>query len=91
MSIEFYTPLPLILYTDISAATGIIQRQGCGKVKHLDVKSLWLQERESTADLEVIKVPRLENCSDLLTHHYTEAEADLHLSRMCVERRSSTQ
>ena len=61
----------------------------CGKVKHMDVKSLWIQERESVGDLTVVKVPRLENCSDLLTHHYTEAEAELHLSRMSVERRCS--
>ena len=87
MSDEMYQYLPLRLLTDSSAARGIIQRQGCGKVKHLDVKSLWIQERESVGDLTVIKIPRLENCSDLLTHHCTEAEAELHLSRLSAERR----
>ena len=80
-------PLPLRLLTDSSAARGIIQRQGCGKVKHLDVEALWIQERETLGDLTVVKVPRLENASDILTHHYTEAEAELHLSRLSVERR----
>ena len=89
MSIELYTPMSLVMMTDSSAARGIVQRQGCGKVKHLDVKTLWLQEREATGELTTNKVPRLENCSDLLTHHYTESEANLHLSRMSVERRSS--
>ena len=50
MSIELMAPLPLQLRTDSSAARGIIQRQGCGKVKHLDVKSLWIQEREAEGD-----------------------------------------
>ena len=87
LSHELYMPLPLRLMTDSSAAKGIVQRQGCGKVKHLGVKSLWLQERESAGDLEVVKVPRIQNCSDLMTHHYSDREAALHLSIMSVERR----
>ena len=89
MSHEMYQPLEQRLLTNSSAARGIVQRQGCGKVKHLDVKTLWIEERESSGDLTVEKVTRLENCSDLLTHHYTEAEAELHLSRMSFERRCS--
>ena len=80
-------PLPLRLLTDSSAARGIIQWAGCGKLKHLDVKSLWLQERGAKGDLSTVKIPTLQNCSDLLTHHYSEPEAVLHLARMSVERR----
>ena len=87
MAAELYTPMSLRLRTDSSAARGIVQRTGCGKVKHLDVKSLWLQESESNGDLVTEKIPRLQNCSDLLTHHFSETEADLHLARMSVERR----
>ena len=90
MAAEFNTPLPLVIMTDSSAARGIIQRQGCGKVKHLDVKTLWIQEREAVGDLQVRKVPRLENMSDLLTHHWSESEGDLHMTRMAVDRRRST-
>ena len=43
MSHELYMPLLLRLLADSSAARGIIQTKGCGKVKHLDVKSLWIQ------------------------------------------------
>ena len=82
-------PLPLQLLTNASAARGIVQRQGCGKVKHLDVKTLWIQERESNGDLSIVKIPRLQNMSDLLTHHCTEAEADAHLEGLSVERRCS--
>ena len=35
--------LPLELRTDASAARGVILRQGVGKVRHLQVKQLWLQ------------------------------------------------
>ena len=87
MARELYTPMGLRLLTDSSAARGIVQRAGCGKVKHLDVKSLWLQVREANADLVTVKIPSLQNMSDLLTHHYSEPEAALHLARMSVERR----
>ena len=33
------------LYADASAAPGIEKRQGAGKMWHINVKSLWLQER----------------------------------------------
>ena len=59
MGLEVYFEL----LTDSSAAKGIVMRQGAGKVKHLDIKSLWIQERESVGDLKVLKVPRLENWS----------------------------
>ena len=82
MAEECFINIPMRLLTDSSAAKGIIMRNGVGKVKHLEVKCLWVQERESAGDFVCIKVPRLENCSDLLTHHYSESEARLHLTRM---------
>ena len=82
MGEECFINIPMRLLTDSSAAKGIILRHSVGKVKHLEVKCLWVQERESAGDFVCIKVPRLENCSDLLTHHYSENEARLHLTRM---------
>ena len=87
MAAEMFMGLPLRLLTDSSAARGIVQRQGAGKVKHLDIKSLWVQERETMGDFEVVKVPRLENWSDLMTHHWTEVEGERHMEGMHVERR----
>ena len=76
------------LLTDSSAAKGMIMRQGAGRVKHLDIKSLWIQEREKLGAITVIKIPRLENVSDLLTHHWTEQEGVRHLGGMSMARRS---
>ena len=88
MSMELYKPLHLRILTDSSAARGIILRSGVGKVKHLDIKVLWIQEREARGDLQCVKVPRLQNCADLLTHHFTEAEGKLHLDNMGLQVRS---
>ena len=35
------------LYADASAGLSIAKRQGAGKMRHINVKSLWLQERRS--------------------------------------------
>ena len=35
------------LRLDASAALGILQRKGVGKIRHLDVGCLWLQEKEA--------------------------------------------
>ena len=51
MSRELYMPLPLRLLTDSSAARGIVQRAGCGKVKHLDVKAFGCRRGRRSATL----------------------------------------
>ena len=63
-------------------------RQGAGKVKHLDINSLWIQEREGQGDLKELKIPRVENVSDLLSHHWSKPEGQRHLNGMAIERRS---
>ena len=74
------------MYGDSIANHGIITRQGTGKVKHLSVRQLWLQERTTTGDMSHKKVPRLYNWSDVLTHHFTKAEADHHFPNLGVSR-----
>merc|ERR1712086_1075763 len=58
----------LELRTDASAARGVILRQGVGKVRHLQVKQLWLQENVAAGELTIVKIPRAQNCVDALTH-----------------------
>ena len=90
MTLEMNMGLPLRLLTDASAARGIVMRQGAGKVKHLDVKTLWIQERQSTGNLSVAKIPRAANWSDILTHHWHDSEGVQHLEGMNVLRRSDS-
>ena len=48
------------VHIDSSAAIGVIQRQGCGKLRHVRVGDLWIQEKVSEGDLEVEKVGGVE-------------------------------
>ena len=58
----------LRLQTDASAAKGVLMRNGCGKLKHLSAKQLWVQEHVERREIEIEKIPRSSNYADVLTH-----------------------
>ena len=89
MARELGEDIGLEVLTDSSAARGVIQRSGSGRIKHLQVKQLWVQERESQKELTISKLPRDRNVADLLTHHYSESEWQSLSSYFSIERRSS--
>ena len=64
----------LELRIDASAARGVIMRQGVGKVRHLHVKQMWIQEAVAAGELVVVKAPPAENCADALTRAWTSAD-----------------
>ena len=72
--------------TDSSAAKGISARDGSGKVKHLEVKQLWIQQAVQDGKLSVTKVPRAENPSDALTHNWLSVEGDKHFPKISLRR-----
>ena len=55
------------LHVDSSAAKALMQRSGVGKVKHIDVRSLWLQAERELHGMVVCKTPGEQNPADLGT------------------------
>ena len=70
------------LLLDASAALGILQRRGVGKVRHLDVGALWLQEREAQKRIRLEKVHGEKNPADLGTKYLSEEVTVKHLLKM---------
>ena len=70
------------LYTDSSAARGIIHRAGLGKLRRLETGCLWLQSAVKTKKLQVRKVLGTENPADLLTKHLAAADMWKNLERL---------
>ena len=58
-----------VVYADSSAALAIARRKGAGKMRHINVNSLWIQARQNETDLELRKVLGIGNSADLLTKH----------------------
>ena len=75
----------LNVFGDSTASRGILLREGSAPLKHLHVKQLWLQEKVASKEVHVVKLPRAENASDALTHHWS-AEAAGHYASMGLRR-----
>eukprot|EP00972_Heterocapsa_arctica_P103016 15181558-Heterocapsa_arctica.AAC.1 len=61
------------LLTDSTSARSIIFKRGPGRMKHLDIKRLWLQDELRAKRLEIGRVPTDLNVSDLFTKPMTPA------------------
>ena len=73
------------LYADASAALSIAKRQGAGKMRHINVKSLWLQEKEVQEMLEYIKPKGEDNPADGLTKHVRQELAVKYSKTVCMK------
>ena len=70
------------VYADSSAAIGICRRSGIGKVRHLAVGQLWIQEKVRSGEIALYKVVGTENPADALTKHVPRETADQHMWTM---------
>ena len=52
---------------DSSAAKSFVSRRGLGKMRHLEIRDLWLQKEVADGTLEVFKTPGDDNPADLMT------------------------
>ena len=76
---EMGIPLRIRVNTDASAAKGIASRRGLGKVRHVEVHQLWVQDKVATGDIEVRKVDGKTNIADGLTKHITAEDIRVHM------------
>ena len=72
------------LYTDSSAALGVANRTGLGKLRHLAVHLLWLQEKVRSGEICMHKVPGSQNPADVLTKHVPQDTMHKHAHALCL-------
>jgi len=84
MSEELGISISINMFGDSSAAKGTLSRQGSGKIKHLETKQLWLQEKILSGVISYTKIPRSVNFSDAMTHYWTAPEGEQHFKRMNI-------
>ena len=69
-----------VVKTDASAALGIIERQGLGKVRHIDTALLYVQNLAAQKTLDFVKVPGTANPADMCTKGLTQDKIHKYLS-----------
>ena len=77
----------LELHCDSAAAIGIANRTGLGKLRHLQVHLLWVQEHVRNKTFTLSKVLGSENPSDLLTKHVAQDVMWKHMCELNMDRR----
>ena len=82
---DFGEDMEGMVHTDASAALGIVKRQGLGKLRHLRVQYLWIQDKVRGGDLEVHKILGTKNPADLMTKHLAAHDAQRHLEEMAMK------
>ena len=70
------------IHTDATAAIGICRRRGLGKMRHLAVSDLWIQDRLKKKDFTLTKVLGADNPADLLTKHVSRELMLKHMEAM---------
>ena len=76
------------LYADSSAALGIAKRKGAGKLRHININTLWVQEVQDREGVTYQKVLGTENPADLMTKYLTRDVANGHMERLGQEIRA---
>ena len=65
---------------DASAALGVAQRMGIGKIRHLQTGALWIQENELRKHLSLNKIPGADNIADLMTKNVPREILERHVN-----------
>ena len=83
--------LEIKVFTDATTGKAMATRRGLGKVRHIAVNKLWIQDKIHNGDIRVIKIKNKFNPADLMTKNLTQAEIVQileHLNHVHAEGRS---
>ena len=79
----------LVLKTDSEAAKSFVSRRGLGRMRHIEVRELWLQEEVRSGKVVVRKVEGSKNPADLMTKFLRRVEVIDKLGRMNIAWKAS--
>ena len=64
------------VFVDSSAALAVVNRKGCGKLRHVRVGQLWVQQLAEDEEVKFRKVLGDDNPADLCTKYLTRLRMD---------------
>ena len=62
------------MYADSTASIAIAKRRGSGKLRHINVGLLWIQEKVENEELTVKKVKGIANLADTMTKNISKGK-----------------
>ena len=85
---EFDIECDLTVKSDAVAAIGIVKRQGLGRVRHLAVADLWVQQRAKGGEVSYVKLDGKRNTSDMMTKAVEKEVIMRHMQSLGLQWRS---
>ena len=82
---DFNVDCDVEVHSDATAAIGIANRQGLGRIRHIATTDLWIQQRLKAGEIQTFKVDGLKNPSDLMTKPLDAPRMELLLEAMGVQ------
>ena len=82
---EFNIQADLVVKSDAVAAIGIVRRQGLGRVRHLAVADLWVQQKAKEKEVQYLKLEGTRNTSDILTKVVERDTIDKHMAALDLQ------
>ena len=79
---EFEIDVDLTVMSDAVAAIGIVKRQGLGRVRHLAVADLWIQQKAKEGVVHYAKLDGSVNTSDMLTKPVEQEVLGRHMGEL---------
>ena len=76
------------LFVDSTAALGTVNRKGNGKLRHIRVGQLWIQQTAEDEDLQFRKIGGKSNPADACTKHLTQNNLDKAMETANMEYRT---
>ena len=68
--------LKLVMYADSSAAIALSKRRGAGKLRHINVSALWIQDIQDREGAQYLKIDGTKNPADLMTKYLVRDKID---------------
>ena len=84
---EFDLEAQLRIKGDAVAAMGMVKRQGLGRVRHLAVADLWIQQKAKDGSAIYEKLPGTDNTSDIMTKPVEADVLEKHMRALGFEYR----
>ena len=82
LSADWWMELEGEVLVDSSAALGVVGRKGAGKLRHVRVGQLWVQEKAESGELRYRKVRGTDNPADLMTKALTGMEIKKYMEKI---------
>ena len=71
--------MKITMYADSSAAIAIAKRKGSGKLRHINIGLLWIQEKTEAEEIVIKKVKGISNPADMMTKSVNREKLDKYM------------